>query len=223
MSQLAPFAGRKAVRRAKEYVGRRAYTGMCQAFTVTMFGTGAVGDYDGDGDADAVDGWEKAKARGKVRTASQIHDFKKIPSGVALYWTGGSRGYGHAAVSIGGGKMVTTDAAAGGIVGIRDIEGWWARSHNFLGYAYQDGNGFVLKRIHDHARPKSKPVKVSQRKTTTYVITGKAVNVRQGPSIKTDVVKTIPRGYRFGVVGRRGDWLETSKGNFVHVDLARKA
>jgi len=140
----APYPGAKAVARAKSHIGRRAFSGMCQAFTVTMFGTGAVGDYDGDGDADAVDGWRKAVARGKVVHASQISDYSKIPAGVALYWSGGSRGYGHAAVSVGGGQMVTTDASAGGVIGQRPIRGWWARSHRFLGYVLVEGNGYTL-------------------------------------------------------------------------------
>ncbi|GAA0189839.1 hypothetical protein GCM10008944_01720 [Cytobacillus oceanisediminis] len=143
-TKLAPFPGQKAVDRARTYVGRAAYSGMCQAFTVTMFGTGAVGDYDGDRDADAVDGWRKAVARGRVVKASAIGDFTKIPAGVALYWSGGSRDYGHAAVSIGGGRMVTTDASRG-LVGIANIKGWWARSHTFLGYVEVEGNGHTLR------------------------------------------------------------------------------
>lgn len=143
-TKLAPFPGQKAVDRARTYVGRAAYSGMCQAFTVTMFGTGAVGDYDGDRDADAVDGWRKAVARGRVVKASAIGDFTKIPAGVALYWSGGSRGYGHAAVSIGGGRMVTTDASRG-LVGIANIKGWWAGSHTFLGYVEVEGNGHTLR------------------------------------------------------------------------------
>ncbi len=221
MATLAPFAGRKGVNRAKAYVGKYAYSGMCQAFSVTMFGTGGVGDWDGDGDADAVDGWKKAKARGKVRTADQIRDFSKIPYGVILYWSGGSRGYGHAAVSIGGGNMVTTDAGWGGLIGVRRIKGWWAGSHKFLGYAYQDGNGYVLRRI--HAFEKAKPSK-PRPKFSTYVVTASLVNVRTGPSTKAPIVKRLKRGRRFRAYAVPGsDWLHTKRGHRIHKSYARKA
>lgn len=139
----APYPATQAVKRAKSYVGQRKFSGMCQAFTVTMFGTGAVGDYDRDRDADAVDGWKAAVAHGKVVRASSISDYSRIPAGVMLYWSGGSQGYGHAAVSIGGGRMVTTDYSNGKI-GIATIKGWWGRTHTFLGYVLVEGNGHTL-------------------------------------------------------------------------------
>ncbi len=142
--KIAPHPGASAVARARSYIGKAAFSGMCQAFTVTMFGTGGVGYYDDDGDADAVDGWRKAVDHGRVVHASQIARYEDIPAGVALYWSGGSRGYGHAAVSIGGGRMVTTDAARGGVIGERPIRGWWASSHQFLGYVLIEGNGHTL-------------------------------------------------------------------------------
>lgn len=139
--KFAPYTATQAVKRAKAMVGDYAYTGMCQAFTVTRFGLGGLGDRDGDGDADAVDGWKSAQ--GRVH-AKDIKSYKSIPSGVMLYWDGGSRGYGHAAISIGNGKMVTTDYRNGQI-GIANIQGWWASSHRFLGYVTKDANGYVLR------------------------------------------------------------------------------
>lgn len=141
--KYAPFTATEAVKRAKKKVGKAEFSGMCQAFTVTMFGTGGVGDYDRDRDADAVDGWKKARDHGRVVPVSLISDYTAIPMGVMLYWSGGSRGYGHAAVSIGRGQMVTTDGN-GRRIAIRNIKGWWARSHKFLGYVTVDGNGFTL-------------------------------------------------------------------------------
>lgn len=140
MTKYAPRTSTAAVKWAKSKVGHSIYTGMCQAFTVTAFGTGGVGDFDGDRDADAVDGW---KAATKRVHAKDIKDFTKIPAGVALYWSGGSRGFGHAAVSIGGGQMVTTDRSSGR-VGIAPIKGWWSGSHHFLGYVLVEGNGHTL-------------------------------------------------------------------------------
>lgn len=148
MTKYAPYPGRQAIKRARGYLGKRAYSNMCQAFVVTMYGTGAVGDWDGDRDADAVDGWKKAKARGRVVTADKIKSYKSIPAGVALYWTGGSRGYGHAAISIGDGQMISTDAGkAWGYVGQRDI-GYisrvWKNGLKFVGYVIEEGNGYTL-------------------------------------------------------------------------------
>jgi len=38
------------------------------------------------------------------------------PRGAAVYWTGGSRGYGHIAISLGNGKVRSTDAGGSGRV-----------------------------------------------------------------------------------------------------------
>lgn len=148
MTKYAPYTGQAAIARAKNYVGKKAFSNMCQAFVVTVYGTGAVGDYDGDRDADAVDGWKKAKAKGRVVLAKNIKSYRDIPAGVALYWTGGSRGYGHAAISIGGGKMISTDVGkTWGYVGIADIdhiEKRWGNGLKFVGYVLAEGNGHTL-------------------------------------------------------------------------------
>lgn len=91
------------------------WTGMCMKFTRMMFGVGAVGDFDGDGDADAVDGWKSAHR--KHRTT----DPHAIPRGVPVFWSGGRNGYGHAAPSVGGGQMWTTDLIRSGRVDLAPI------------------------------------------------------------------------------------------------------
>lgn len=129
---------------AKKRVGRREYSSMCQAFCVTLAGTGAVGDYDGDRAADAQDGWKKARDKGQVVHARDIASLKDIPAGTFLYWEGGSHGYGHVAISIGNGKCVSTDAPYWGKIGVVPID--WIASHwrnglVFRGYVVIEGNG----------------------------------------------------------------------------------
>lgn len=48
-------------------------------------------------------------AAGKVRHAGKLHTSHTPPRGAVVLWTGGSHGYGHAALSLGHGKILTTD------------------------------------------------------------------------------------------------------------------
>lgn len=77
--------------------------GLCMKNVRTAYGIPALGDYDGDGDADAVDGWKAARLRHKVEAVDAV------PAGVPVWWTGGSHGYGHVAISDGGGWAWSTD------------------------------------------------------------------------------------------------------------------
>lgn len=98
-------------------------TGMCQQFTRSAFGVGA---YYGT----AAIAWRNARYKHPTRNASSI------PANVPVYWTGGSRGHGHAAVSIGGGLCKSTDWPSAGRVGvarIADIERVWG--HRLVGWA----------------------------------------------------------------------------------------
>lgn len=67
----------------------RNVPGTCQKVTRGWFNAPSVGDVDGDGDADAVDGWasEPTDAR---------HPGDRLPPfGAPLAFSGGSKGYGH--------------------------------------------------------------------------------------------------------------------------------
>lgn len=81
----------------------------CARWTRERFGVGALGDFDGDGAADAEDMWKAAKIRYQGDT--------NPPAGVPVYWGGGSQDNGHIAVSLGGGMIRSTDAAGAGKVG----------------------------------------------------------------------------------------------------------
>jgi cell wall-associated NlpC family hydrolase len=56
------------------------------------------------GAASAAAGVRKVKAAGKLHTSDE-----NIPYGAIVLWTGGSHGYGHAALYIGNDQILTTD------------------------------------------------------------------------------------------------------------------
>jgi hypothetical protein len=68
------------------------------------------------------------------RNVDDKHRDRRPPRGAAVYWTGGSRGYGHIAISVGGGKVRSTDAAGVGRVATRTL-GWFGRHWTSLTYA----------------------------------------------------------------------------------------
>jgi hypothetical protein len=87
----------------------------CQLWTRTQFNAPSAGDQDHDGDADAVDGW-------KSEPVSARHHDRTPPRGVPVAWGGGSHGHGHRAISLGGGKIRTTDGAGRGVVATRNLD-----------------------------------------------------------------------------------------------------
>ncbi len=93
--------------------------GTCQLWARTMAGAPSAGDVDRDGDYDAVDGWKKEPESAK-------HYDRNPPRGVPVAFSGGSRGYGHRAISLGGGKIRSTDMSStgyrSGVVGTTTIE-----------------------------------------------------------------------------------------------------
>lgn len=96
--------------------------GTCQLWTRTQFGANSAGDVDRDGDNDAVDGW-------KSEPAWERHPGDRNPPlGVPVAFSGGSSGFGHRAISLGG-IIRSTDMSNGhytkGVVGnatIAEIE-----------------------------------------------------------------------------------------------------
>lgn len=100
---------------SREQVARNASqvktydVGMCARFSRECAGFGALGDFDNDGDADAVDMW-------KASTNRHEGD-RNPPLGVFVFWSGGSKGHGHAAISLGNGQVRSTDRPLSGLVG----------------------------------------------------------------------------------------------------------
>jgi hypothetical protein len=120
----------------RETAARRAedsYTnvpGTCQLWTRTMFGAPSAGDQDRDGDSDAVDGWysepEHARHPGDPNP----------PRGTPVAWSGGRNGFGHRAISLGGGRIRSTDAGGPGKVATVEL-GWVERNWGlrYLGWS----------------------------------------------------------------------------------------
>lgn len=203
--------GAPLVTAAKAAVGRRAYSSMCQAFCVITAGIGAKGDFDGDRDADAVDGWKKAKARGQVVETKDIKSLTDIPAGTLAYWTGGSRGYGHVAVTVGGGKVVSTDAPTWGTIGIVSID-WiaahWGNGLKFVGYILNDGDGHQMV---DVSKASTTKAGKATSPSITHRVTATQLNGRGGPG--TDYkIKGNPaaKGKTVVEIRRSGNWVMTA-------------
>lgn len=150
----------EAVKVAKRYT--RFSKGYCQIWTRTVLGANSVGDVDRDGDADAVDGWKSEPAWAK-------HTDRNPPAGAPVAFSGGSRGFGHRALSLGNGMIRGTDMYLGryraGTVGnatIAQIES--AMKVRYLGWSETISGhkipGLVKK------EPKPKPAEKSSKTHT---------------------------------------------------------
>jgi hypothetical protein len=192
----------KALAVSLEDKGKATYVNMCQAWVCTrLFGTGAVGDYDKDGAADAQDGWKKAKALGKVVLAKDIKNLKDIPAGVVAFWEGGSHGYGHTAITLGGGKIRTTGITNNPKVSDRDltyITNTWKNGLKFIGYAtvVVNAKGQAYN-IQD--KPATLPPLIPE--AVTYEITASVLNGRVGPGTDYTIGKTANSGAKITSVG----------------------
>jgi CW_7 repeat len=113
----------------KAEASERNNPGMCQAWTRGMYNAPSVGDVDKDGDADAVDGWKKEPEWAR-------HSDRNPPRGAPVAFSGGSKGFGHRAISIGNGYIRSTDAPQTGRVGTVTI-GWIEKNWNmkYLGWS----------------------------------------------------------------------------------------
>lgn len=112
MSKIAPRTREQAVEAANaSYVNTPRY---CARWTRTQFGVTALGDHDRDGAADAEDMWKAAILRHP--------DDLNPPAGVPVFYGGGSDDNGHAAVSLGGGMIRSTDARGAGRVGTVSLD-----------------------------------------------------------------------------------------------------
>lgn len=119
-------------------------TRMCMQWTRLMAGQEAVGDYDGDKAADAEDGW-------KSSTSKHPGD-REPPAGSMVFYGGGSKDNGHAAISLGpvgenGQYMIrTTDGNGAGQNGTRTLnypELMW--NMPYLGWTWGIGDAEILR------------------------------------------------------------------------------
>jgi hypothetical protein len=76
---------------------------------------------------DASTAWRNANNR-------HLGDRSGVPRGAAAYWTGGSKGYGHIAISLGNGQFRSTDANGAGRCATRTLA-WFDANWPSLKYA----------------------------------------------------------------------------------------
>lgn len=146
-----------ALKRAK--ASTKYPVGMCQKWTREMFGALSVGDRDGDGDADAMDGWLSEPS-----SARHPGD-RKPPVGVPLAFSGGSKGHGHRAISADANGLTRgIDMQNGrykaGTVGYASIE----QIEKQMGLKYLGWTETISGvKIPDDTKPKPPPVKKTSR------------------------------------------------------------
>lgn len=130
--------------------------GMCLREVRECFGVGPAAD-------DAAEAWRDAQHKHPET------DPRKIPRGVPVFWTGGSHGHGHIAISTGfAGRCFSTDILRAGYfdqVPIDLIHEKWGLT--LAGWT-EDLNG--VRVYHDQkwepAKPKPEPVKKAAAKRT---------------------------------------------------------
>jgi len=122
----------------------------CQKWTRTEIGAPSAGDYDHDGDADAMDGWESEPKKYK-------HTDRNPPAGVPVAYSGGTHGYGHRAISLGNGKIRSTDAGGSGHVATVDLD--WPEKNwglKYVGWSETMDGVLIPEAPKPSAKPKSK-------------------------------------------------------------------
>lgn len=104
--------------------------GMCQKVTREWFNAPSAGDQDKDGDFDAFDGWLSEPV-----TARRPGD-RNPPEGYPMSWSGGAKGHGHRAISLGNGFVRSTDVPRAGVVGTVHVD-WFERNWglSYLGWS----------------------------------------------------------------------------------------
>lgn len=98
----------------------------CQIVTRGYYGAPSVGDFDGDGAADAEDGWKAEPIKGRHPGD------RNPPRGFPVSWGGGSSDNGHRAIALGNGLIRSTDAPKTGITSTVPLE--WVEENWGLPY-----------------------------------------------------------------------------------------
>lgn len=111
----------QAIAKAKSF---KSYAvGMCDRFVAEAYG------FSSSGYATAVKNWQ-----GTPTSLKHPGDWN-APAGALMYWSGGSTGAGHVAISLGNGSIISTDATGPGTVGVIDARvptNKWG--HPYLGW-----------------------------------------------------------------------------------------
>jgi len=198
---LSKFSG--AVNRAKIYTYQ---TGMCLKFVRTRYPVAVKYPH-------AASAWSRTKLR---RTGTP-------PAGAPVWWTGGSRGYGHVAISAGGGYCYSTDIPGRGRVGkiaISALTRSWGQTYRGWSEDINDVRVMTATRTQAKYTPprfpkgigpgKSKPSAVAlQRalKKAGYMPKSVRENANYGPQTQAAVVRFHNSSYgkKYKARGVRND------------------
>lgn len=134
----------------------------CAKWTREQFGIQALGDFDGDGAADAEDMWKASKLK-------HPGDHNP-PAGVPVFWGGGSEDNGHAAIAFAGRRVRTIDRPAAGLVStvpLDEIERVWGLP--YLGWT-EDLYGHVIPTVAPKPRPRVGPSVSAVNKAITAAV-----------------------------------------------------
>jgi uncharacterized protein YgiM (DUF1202 family) len=153
----------------------------------------------------AIVAWSNAKKRHATDNADSI------PAGVPVFWSIGQ--YGHVAISLGGGRCISTDILRRGKPDIVDIDTvtkrWGAR---LLGWS-EDINDVTV-----YVPPKPVPKTVKYRVNTRVL----PLNGRSGPGTKFKVVAKAKKGQTLTIDKVDGGWGRTSYGHWFKMSFLKK-
>ena len=138
MAEPFKFAQREHKRRSRDW------SGWCLVFVRSCFGVAARYP-------SATSAWQHAEHRHRTT------DPDAIPRGVPVFWTGGSQGFGHVALSRGDGTCWTTDLIRPGhvdVAPIAEVQRRWGMP--LVGWT-EDINGVRVWSPPAPKRPKRKP------------------------------------------------------------------
>ena len=112
------------------------------------------------------------------------------PRGSAVFWTGGSRGYGHIAISLGGGKVRSTDAGGRGRVATVEL-GWVERNwgQHYAGWSWDINEQTIVHQKKKAASAKTSSSKENPNLDDAVASLGKAIKANKGDEKMVEKLK----------------------------------
>lgn len=210
MARRSPAA---AASWARGMVGTKGYGGLCLKFTRLAYPAGSKYGH-------ARLAWQRSKHRHATSSTAQM------PVGVPIWLDRPGSTYGHVAVYVGGGQMVTTRSSTNRIH-LDSVALWKSWGWRVLGWS-EDING-----VRVYTPPSSSGSGSSSSgsggKVDRYRVNVGTLNVRAKPSTSAKIVSRLKRGDTFTVPKGSGTvtgsglrWLRSTRGNFVAAKHTRK-
>lgn len=218
-SVASPRGAAAAATWARGRVGTKGYGGMCLQFTRLAHEVGPKYGH-------ARLAWQRSRQH---RTSSTA----QMPVGVPIWLDKPGSKYGHVAVYVGNGQMVTTRASTNRIH-LDSVDLWRSWGWRVLGWS-EDINGVRVwsppssSGTGSSGASSSKPSAKADPNVARYRVAVDTLRVRAKPSTSAKVVNRLRRGAVFTVPRGSGTvagsglrWLRTTRGNFVAAKYVRK-